>query len=131
MDENHMIKQVQERAHLESRERAEKTVHAVLETLAERIPGGLADNLAAQLPPEVGDDLRRVAADPEHDMGERFDRGEFVRRVDERSGALEGSAEERSRVVFEVIEEATTGVMDKVRDALPEDLRELAEASSS
>ena len=45
--------------------------------------------------------------------------------------ADEPKAAHIARVVFEVLDEATTGVtMEKVRQSLPEDLRQLALAGS-
>lgn len=64
--------------------------------------------------------------------GERFDVGEFVHRVAERSGTDEPQAAFLARVVFEVVDEATSGALTrKTADALPEDLRRLVTAGST
>lgn len=131
MDQDTLMGHVQNRARLSSRADAERAVRSTLETLAERIPAGLANNLAAQLPHEVGENLRRVAADSLHEPGERFDRNEFIRRMSERAGVHDPQAAYLARVVFEVVDEATRPVMDTVRDVLPEDLQQLASAGSS
>ncbi|MDW6057618.1 DUF2267 domain-containing protein [Streptomyces sp. FXJ1.4098] len=77
-----LTSQVQALAQLPDRRSAERAVRATLETLAERIPDGLADHMAAQLPPEAAGSMRRVAASHEaspaqrayrRDHGERFD----------------------------------------------------------
>lgn len=132
MQHDELIGQIQSRAHLSSRGAAERAVRSTLETLGERLPEGLADNLGAQLPQEIGDHLYRTEMLGGLGTGERFDRGEFVNRVSEKSGADRPQAVYQARVVFELLEEATTGgLMDRVREALPEDVRELSAAGSS
>jgi uncharacterized protein (DUF2267 family) len=131
MQHDKLIGQVQARGKLPSRGEAERSVRATLETLGERLPEGLADNLASVLPREIGEHLRRTELMGGIGTGERFDRHEFIARVAERTGTDSQQAAYQARVVFEVIEEASSGgLMDRVRDALPEDLRELAMAGS-
>jgi uncharacterized protein (DUF2267 family) len=132
MNHDEFIGQVQQRARLSSRGDAEGVTRATLETLGERIPEGLADNLAAQLPVQIGEHLRRTVQYGGLGTGERFDRDEFITRVCERSHTHDRpAAAYRARVVFEMVREATSpGLMSKVRDALPDDLRELATAGS-
>jgi uncharacterized protein (DUF2267 family) len=60
MQHDQLIRQVQARAQLGSRGAAEAGTRATLETLGERIPEGLVDNLASQLPLEVGKEPRRT-----------------------------------------------------------------------
>jgi uncharacterized protein (DUF2267 family) len=60
-------------------ETAERIEHATLQTLVDRITGGEAQDLAAQLPRPLQDDLR-----PPRKEAEAFDVDEFVRRVAER-----------------------------------------------
>lgn len=132
MQHDQFIGQVQARARLSSRGEAERATRSVLETLGERIPEGLADNLAAQLPTEVGEHLRRTEVYGGYGTGERFDRDEFVARVCERSGFDAPRAAFAARVVYEVVDEATQGgVMGKVRDALPDDVQSLVTAGST
>lgn len=128
MQHDEMIGQVQARAGLDSRGAAERAVRASLETLAERIPADRADKLAAQLPEEIGEHLRRVSAAPdEPDTGERFDAAEFVQRVAERADVDETHAERQLRAVFGVVRDATTaGQEDKLAAVLPDDVRALA-----
>jgi uncharacterized protein (DUF2267 family) len=123
---------VQNRAQLPSRGDTERAVRATLETLGERIPEGLAGNLAAQLPQEIGEHLRRTITYGGQATGERFDRPEFIRRVAERSGLEKPRAAYVARVVLEVVDEATSGaLLAKVDESLPEDLRRLVEAGST
>ncbi|TDE15994.1 DUF2267 domain-containing protein [Jiangella asiatica] len=133
MQHDEFIGQVQHRAKLSSRGDAERATRATLETLGERVPGGLATNLAAQLPPEIGEHLRRTLDFGIEDTpGERFDATEFVARVAERSATDEPIAAYLARVVFEVANDATEGaVAQKVADTLPDDIRRLVTAGSS
>jgi uncharacterized protein (DUF2267 family) len=77
-----------------SREEAEHAVRATLETLAERLSGGEADDVAAELPPE----LRPLLADGRRP--EPFDLDEFLRRVAEREGVPRELAARHARAVF-------------------------------
>lgn len=132
MQHDKMIGQMQARAKLPSRGEAERAVRATLETLGERLPEGLADNLAAQLPTEIGEHIRRTEMLGGTGTGERFGREEFVTRIMERSGSDPAQAVYQARVVFEMLAEASTGgLMNRVREALPPDVRELAIAGSS
>lgn len=128
MQHDAFIGQVQARAQLHSRGAAEEATRATLETLAERIDPGLGEGLAAQLPREIGENIHRVTKETEQGPGaEDFDLNEFLSRVAQRSHSDTAQASHSARVVFEVLDEATTGhVMDRVRQSLPEDLRALA-----
>lgn len=131
MQHDAFIGQVQARARLDSRGSAETATRATLETLAERIPADLADDLAAQLPQEIGEHIRRITVQPGEGQGHRFGRDEFIARVKQRSYTDDPKAAHIARVVFEVLDEATTGgTMDKVRQSLPDELRQLALAGS-
>ncbi|MCX9190941.1 DUF2267 domain-containing protein [Carbonactinospora thermoautotrophica] len=131
MQHDEFIGQVQSRAKLSSRGDAERATRAVLETLGQRIPEGLAENVAAQLPHEIGEHLRRVIVAGGQGTGERFGRQEFITRVAERAGVDEQHAAYLARVVFEVVGEATSGgLMGKIRKSLPEDLEWLVTAGS-
>ncbi|ACU95838.1 DUF2267 domain-containing protein [Saccharomonospora viridis] len=130
MDHDHFIGQVQARAQLPSRGDAEGLTRATLETLGERIPEQVAIHLADQLPLEIGEHLRRTVTMGGVGTGERFGMDEFVRRVSDRGHLAEPNAVYGARVVFEVTGEATQGVLDKVRDTLPAELRPLIDAGS-
>ena len=131
MQHDEFIGQVQHRAKLASRGEAERITRATLETLGERIPEHLADNLASQLPQEIGEHLRRTITLGGEGTGERFDLQEFVGRVSARAATDEPVAVYQARVVMEVVDEAVTpGMMAKLREALPADLERLTEVGS-
>lgn len=132
MQHDEFIGHVQQRAHLGSRGEAERATRATLETFAERLPAGLADNLASQLPEEINEHLHRIVKAPdEPDSGERFGRNEFINRVAERAGGGVDfpQAAHWVRAVFDVVDEATSGSLTgKVADSLPGELRDLVAA---
>jgi uncharacterized protein (DUF2267 family) len=126
MQHDDFIGQVQARARLSSRGDAERATRATLETLGERVPEGLADNLAAQLPHEIGEHLRRTEVFGGLGSGQRFDRREFILRVAERAGVDEPKAAFIARAVTEVVDEATGGMVSgKLSASLPQDVRGL------
>jgi uncharacterized protein (DUF2267 family) len=132
MQHDDFIGQVQSRARLSSRGDAERATRAVLETLGERIPEGLADNLAAPLPQEIGEHLRRTEVYAGFGTGERFSRQDFIARVAERASVREQQAAYLTRAVTEVVGEATQGhLMGKVAESLPDDIRDLVTSGSS
>lgn len=132
MQHDEFIGQVQARARVPSRGDAERATRSTPETLGERLPEGLVDNLAAQLPVEIGEHLRRTITLGGQGTGERFDRAEFVRRVSERSGADEPLALFQARAVLEVVTAAVQpGIVNRVKGSLPPDLAELVEAGST
>jgi uncharacterized protein (DUF2267 family) len=132
MQHDQFIGLVQDRARLASRGEAEAATRATLETLGERIPEPLAEHLASQLPTEIGEHLRRTVTMDGFGSGERFGFDEFADRVADREHAAKPEAVFHSRVVLELVGQATTGgLMTKVRDVLPEDLRSLVDAGST
>lgn len=132
MQHDEFIGQVQSRARLSSRGDAERATRAVLETLGERIPEGLADNLAAQLPHEIGEHLRRTEVYAGAGTGERFGRHDFIARVAERAGVDEPQAAYLVRAVTEVTGEAVQGgLLAKVAESLPKDIRQLVTAGTT
>lgn len=131
MQHDEFVGQVQARGKLSSRGQAERVIRSVLETLGERIPDGLSGNVAAQLPHEIGEHLRRTQQFDEQGTGEPFDRDAFVTLVEEKSGLDRPQAVYAARVVCEVVDEATQGsLMTKVYQSLPPDLREIVTAGS-
>lgn len=133
MQHDEFVGQVQARARLDSRGAAETAIRSSLETLAERIQPTLAENLAAQLPQEIGEHLRRVAHSPDlPDTGVRMSREEFFNRVSERSGADLPKAVHEARCVIEVTDEATEGgVLARIRQSLEDDLAQMLFAGST
>ncbi|SHF30071.1 DUF2267 domain-containing protein [Streptoalloteichus hindustanus] len=131
MRHDEFIGQVQNRARLGSRGAAERVTRAALETLGERIPEGLCESVAGQLPQEIAEHLRRTEVFGGQGTGERFDLDEFLNRVVRRSGEDRPQAAFHTRVVMEVVGEATgPTVMSKLGDSLPDDLRRLVTSGS-
>lgn len=128
MKHDEFIGQVQHRARLSSRGEAERATRVTLETLAERLAGGEAKDLAAQLPQEIGEHLRGEWSG----RGERFSLDEFFRRVSLREGVDLPEALYHARAVIEVLSEAVSkGEIDDVRAQLPAEFNRLFEAGSA
>lgn len=125
MEYRDFIGAVQNRARVGTEEQALSAIRATLETLGERIVTGEAEDLAAQLPREIGYYLRQHA-----DNNERFDLDEFYERVTRRESMAVDlpDAVHHARVVMSVLEEATTpGEMADVRAQLPDEFDDLFE----
>ena len=119
MDHDTFIGTVQQRADLASRGPADSATRATLSTLGERITGEEAEDIAAQLPMEVGRYLTDVE---EH--AQQFDVDAFADRVAERAEASEVEEEptETAQAVVSVTVEATgTGLVQDVVSQLPQD----------
>jgi uncharacterized protein (DUF2267 family) len=125
MQHDEFIGEVQARARLPSRGDAERATRAVLETLGERLAGGQPENLAAQLPEEIGRHLEgRQGVD-------KLSLDEFFEKVSERTGADLPDAIHQARAVIAVVGEAVSqGEIDKVRQQLPEEYGPLFESGS-
>jgi uncharacterized protein (DUF2267 family) len=106
-----------------SPEEAERAVQATLRTLAERISGGEARDLAVQLPPEA------AALLADGSKAERFDLEEFLRRVAEREGVDVNEAESHARAVFAALGRTVTH--DELRDMTSELPKEFASLVAS
>ncbi len=110
------IGQVQHRAGLGSHAEAERATHATLETLAERLAGGEAHDLAAQLSPE----LARSLEAPDAGIGAKLTLNEFFELVSEREGVDLEDSTLHARVVIGVLTEAVSqGEIKDVRVQLP------------
>jgi uncharacterized protein (DUF2267 family) len=104
---------------------AERAVQATLETLADRITGGEAEDIAAFLPEELRPLLPSV---PER--AQRFDREGFIRRVAEREGVDFATAEQHARAVFTALGYAVApGELRDMAAQLPADFEDLLEAA--
>lgn len=117
MDYETFIGEVQNRGQLPSREDALGVTRITLETLGRRVDPGVAENLGAQLPDEIG----RFLA--EGDDVETFEWNEFVDRVVEAGGYNprdeRGEAVHHTRVVMDVVDDAvTTGAIEDLRDQI-------------
>ncbi len=125
MNYDEFVGEVQNRARLPARGETMRAIQAALETLAERIAAGEADDLAAQLPPELGTFLRDVGTT------ERFSVDDFFLRVAAKETADLPDAVHHARAVIAVLQEAiTTGEIEDVRAQLPDDYAPLFEAGS-
>lgn len=103
------------------KDQAETVAHATLKTLADRITGGEAGDLAAQLPNPLKGDLQK-----EQENAEAFDVDEFVRRVSERAHVDQATARNGAMATLITVREAVTpGEFDDITSQLPQDYREL------
>jgi uncharacterized protein (DUF2267 family) len=104
-----------------SEEDAAKLTRATLTILAERITGGEAQDLAAQLPEPLKAPLTSA-----HENAEAFSFQEFVERTAERAGTDIDTAEMAVVAVFATLREAVTpGEFDDVLSQLPADFHRL------
>ncbi|HEX7745045.1 MAG TPA: DUF2267 domain-containing protein [Micromonosporaceae bacterium] len=111
---------VARRAGLPATEAANVT-RATLVTLAERISGGQARDLAAQLPQEVRGYLHK-----EEETAERLDLAEFLHEVRARAGVDDRRAGEGARAVLTTVRDVVSP--DEFNDMvseLPKDIRQL------
>ncbi len=119
MKYDEFIGHVQNRAPLPSRGDAERLTRVVLENLGARLQEGEADDLASQLPQELG---RHLLNQPL----EKYDLNELFLRVGESEGVDQPEAAYRTRVVFEVLMEAASiGEIKDVLDQLPTEFSRL------
>ncbi len=102
MKYDEFIGHVQNRAALSSRGDAERLARVVLENLGARLQTSEADDLAAQLPKELG---RHLLTSPGF---EKYDLNEMFQRVAESEGVDRAESAYRTRVVMEVLMEAVS-----------------------
>ena len=127
MKYDEFIAQVQRRADLDSRDEADRAVCAALETLAERLAGGEAKDLASQLPPEIAIYLEQPLAG----AGEDYSLDEFFQRVSDREGIALPEAAFHARIVCGLVSEVVTmGEIENVRAQLPAEFRQLFEVEN-
>ncbi|SDY97735.1 Uncharacterized conserved protein, DUF2267 family [Micromonospora pattaloongensis] len=102
-------------------EQAHALTRATLETLADRISGGQAREVAAQLPPELRDYLRK-----EQEFPEPFGLGQFIRRVSDRAGVNTAQGSAAVRAVLATVRQAITGTeFEDVVSQLPKEYWEV------
>jgi uncharacterized protein (DUF2267 family) len=125
MQFDQFIGQVQHRARLASRGEAERVTRVVLETLAERLAGGEAKDLAAQLPMIIKD---YILEHPQSGAGRDMRLREFYERVGERLRAPAPEAAFWARAVMSVVQEAVSaGELEDVKAQLGEEFAPLFE----
>jgi uncharacterized protein (DUF2267 family) len=118
------VKEVADRAGT-SRDEAESLIRATLRTLAERLSGGEAEDLRAQLPRQLQAELI-----PPQEEAQGFGVEEFAQRVAARSGTDEAVAGAGVVAVLSVIRDAVSpGEFDDVLSQLGRDFAELVEAA--
>ena len=106
---------------------AEPITRATLETLAERISGGQARDLASQLPEELRGYVRKPMEDPEP-----FGLAEFVERVQSRAAVDLQTATDGARAVLDTVREsAGAKEYGDVIDQLPEEFWQLTGPSAN
>jgi len=102
MTHNQLIKQVQTRARLGSRQAAEDACDAVLWVLGQRLSGSDAGELAAQLPQGI------AAYVTTGEARQNFDFKEFISRVSAHEHVDAAQAGHHIRAVFAVLGEAVS-----------------------
>jgi uncharacterized protein (DUF2267 family) len=114
MKYDEFIESVRQRTGL-PREAAETLTHATLRVLAERLSGGEAEDLQAQLATELKDDL----AVPKEKPAQSFGAEEFTRRVAQRASIDEPAAQIAAAAVLATLRDAVTpGEFDDVLSQL-------------
>ncbi|MCG6133452.1 MAG: DUF2267 domain-containing protein [Nostoc sp. LLA-1] len=102
MEYNEFITHVQSLAQSNSREEAESATRATLETLKERVPGNEIQELARQLPQELGNCLQGREAETE----QSFNLQEFIMRVSQKENIEPTTTAIHVRAVFAVLQNA-------------------------
>lgn len=125
MQHEEFLGKVQQRARLRSREEAGTAVQATLSTLAQRLAGGAAGNLASQLAPETARFMNDV------EFAEAFTLDEFFRRVSRAEGVDLPQSIHHARAVVDVLRDAVdAGTLSNVRAQLPDTWTPLFQAGS-
>ena len=121
MQYEEFLNRVQDRIGPAQPDEARRAITATLSTLSERISGGEANDLAAQLPQELKEPIQRSGEE-----AEAFSLEEFLRRVGEREGVNADTARDHASAVITVLREAVTeGQLDDIRAQLPQEFAPL------
>ncbi|WP_375505978.1 DUF2267 domain-containing protein [uncultured Nostoc sp.] len=102
MEYDEFITHVQSLTQSDSREEAERATRATLESLKERIANDETQELAANLPKQLGDYLRGK----EGDSGGYFNLQEFIARASQRENIDPTTVAIHVRAVFSVLQNA-------------------------
>lgn len=125
MQYDEFVGQVQHRARLPSTDDAVRAIRSTLETLGQRLQGGEARHLAAQLPDEIARFIR------DEGEGESFSMKEFLDRVARSEGVEISESVHHTRAVLSVLQDAISpGEMRHVRGQLPEEWQAIFDAGS-
>ncbi len=124
MNADEFVKHVQKKGGFNSKEDAVSAIHATLTTLAERLFNNEPEQLADQLPFDIGIYLRNSP------IKEKFDLDEFYNRVSARSGLPRLEAVHGAQAVMAVLMEAVSmgEILDVIND-LPKDYRSLIDTA--
>jgi uncharacterized protein (DUF2267 family) len=125
MDFDQFMGDVQHRARMATTGEAVRATYATLRTMGERLYGDEAENLAAQLPPEIGIYLRAAGEQEAFPLDKFFERAANYEEVD-----LPESVHHTRAVVATLQEAVTAGEMSDVRAQLPDEYAPLFEAGS-
>ncbi|GAB2878523.1 DUF2267 domain-containing protein [Streptomyces deserti] len=110
------LAQVRDRGEYADQDEAAKVAEAVLEVLAGRITSAETKDLAAQLPAPLDAKLTAAASEQPESYGVE----EFCRRVAERTGARERTAQwDASAVLSTVAETVSPGELNQLISQLP------------
>lgn len=99
-----------------SREESADISRATLQTLADRISGGEAREVAAELPDPLAQSLRSG-----DEAAKRYDRGEFERRVGEHAGLNSAETSRGVSAVLRTLVEAAPGNANQAMSQLPKE----------
>ena len=122
MNYGEFIEKIAARARVNS-DQAAVLSRATLETLAERLTGGEAGDLASQLPKPLQEPLRKKG-----ENAQAFGLDEFISRVSQRSGWDTRRADEGMRAVLSTVREAVSG--GEFRDVLGQLPKEFRDVTS-
>lgn len=123
MNHTQFVEGVQRRAALGSSEEADRIIQAALEALAEHLSKDAAEDLATQLPQEIGQYLRHRRVG---ESGEALALDEYVDHVGERVDARDPEqAASYTRAVLRTVEEASEA--GSGHSSLPQELDPLLE----
>ncbi|BBD64692.1 hypothetical protein NIES4072_16440 [Nostoc commune NIES-4072] len=122
MEYDEFITHVQSLTQSDSREEAERATRATLETLKERIANDEAEELAANLPQQLGDYLRGK----EGDSGGSFNFQEFIARASQKENIEPTTVAIHVRAVFTVLQNAISPeLFDTLHSHLSHDYEEM------
>ncbi|MCD2204977.1 DUF2267 domain-containing protein [Halobacterium sp. KA-6] len=122
-----LVEHAREYDSFDSDEHAEETVVAVLETLAERLSEGEAEDLAEQLPTKYANELQSPA--PRHPQ--KYSVPEFLDRVERRADLdYEGREPKTAAVLTALVDTVSGDELALAREQLPEEYDRLFEADA-
>ena len=116
---------VQHRGRMATTGEAVRATYATLRTLSERLYGNEAENLAAQLPPEIGIYLLVAGEQETFSLDKFLERAANYEEVD-----LPESVHHTRAVIATLQEAVTPGEMRNIQAQLPDDYNPLFEAGS-